>query len=125
MVQQEDNGDETSVGISLHAQGGEALPFNDYYQVKNKLAKGSYGTVYVTEHTASHTPYAVKVIERKRLSAKDKDLVAREVAVMKECRDIANVVKLVDYFVSPDSYYVVQVFAEGGKKHSIRLHEKQ
>ena len=79
------------------------------------MAKGSYGTVFVAEHIATKEDYAVKVIERSRLSAKDKDLVEREVSVMKDCRDIDNVVKLVDYFVAPETFYVVQVFAEGGK----------
>jgi len=115
----EDNNDDktnkTCVGISFD-EGGETLKFTDYYKVKNRLAKGSYGTVFVTEHIQSHKDYAVKVIERSRLSPKDKDLVAREVAIMKDCRDIENVVTLVDYFVSPDTFYVVQVFAEGGKK---------
>lgn len=103
-----------SIGISF-AEGGEKLKFADFYKVKNKLAKGSYGTVFVTEHIPSKVDYAVKVIERSRLSAKDKDLVAREVAIMKDCRDIESVVTLVDYFLSSDSYYVVQSFAEGGK----------
>eukprot|EP00977_Amphora_coffeiformis_P012883 scaffold3271_cov181-Amphora_coffeaeformis.AAC.10 len=118
-----DNGDNKKtgvVGISFDPeQGGETLKFTDFYKVKNKLAKGSYGTVFVTEHMASHADYAVKVIERSRLSAKDKDLVAREVAIMKDCRDIENVVTLVDYFVSPDTFYVVQVFAEGGKERLV------
>lgn len=108
---------ESTVGISLSKEGGEKLKFADYYVVKQKLAKGSYGTVFVTEHTATKKEYAVKVIERSRLSAKDKDLVRREVQIMKDCRDVDNIVKLVDYFASPETFYVVQVFAEGGKAH--------
>ena len=103
------------VGISLTSHQGEGLIFEDYYKIKQRLAKGSYGTVFVTEHIATKHDYAVKVIERSRLSAKDKDLVQREVSIMKDCRDVENVVKLVDYFVAPDTYYVVQDFAQGGK----------
>ena len=106
-----DNG----LGLSL-ADGGDKLKFTDYYKAKQKLAKGSYGTVFVAEHLASKQDYAVKVIERSRLSARDKDLVEREVSIMKDCRDVENVVKLVDFFVAPDTFYVVQVFAEGGER---------
>lgn len=103
-----------AIGLSL-ADGGDKLKFTDYYKAKQKLAKGSYGTVFVAEHLTSKKDYAVKVIERSRLSAKDKDLVEREVSIMKDCRDVENVVKLVDFFVAPDTFYVVQVFAEGGE----------
>lgn len=102
-------------GISLREANGEKLKFADYYEVKQRLAKGSYGTVFVAEHIASKKNYAVKVIERSRLSSKDKDLVRREVSIMKDCRDINNIVRLVDYFVSPETFFVVQVFAEGGE----------
>ena len=103
-----------AIGLSL-ADGGDKLKFTDYYKAKQKLAKGSYGTVFVAEHLTSKQDYAVKVIERSRLSAKDKDLVEREVSIMKDCRDVENVVKLVDFFVAPDTFYVIQVFAEGGE----------
>jgi serine/threonine protein kinase len=107
---------EKRTGISLVDEGAsEELNFADYYDVKQKLAKGSYGTVFVTEHKSSKEEYAVKVIERSRLSEKDKDLVQREVSILRDCRDIDNVVRLVDYFVAPETYYVVQVYAEGGK----------
>ena len=105
----------SSIGLSLADKDGETLKFADHYNLKQKLAKGSYGTVYVAEHKDTKQDYAVKVIERSRLSAKDKDLVEREVSIMKDCRDVENVVKLVDFFVAKDTFYVVQVFAEGGK----------
>lgn len=105
-----------SIGLSLANRDGETLKFADHYNLKQKLAKGSYGTVFVVEHKATKRDYAVKVIERSRLSAKDKDLVEREVSIMKDCRDVESIVKLIDYFVEKDTFYVVQVFAEGGKQ---------
>ena len=106
------------IGLSLADDKGETLKFTDYYTAKQKLAKGSYGTVFVAEHLKTNRNFAVKVIERSRLSAKDKDLVQREVSIMKDCRDVENVVKLVDYFVAPETFYVVQVFSEGGEPKS-------
>jgi serine/threonine protein kinase len=103
------------VGLSLATeQAPSQHKYAEHYTTLEKLAKGSYGTVYLAEHVATHDHYAVKVIERSRLSARDKDLVQREVAIMKDCRDVENVVTLVDYFVSPQIFHVVQVLAQGG-----------
>ena len=113
------------VGISLEeGSDASALTYADFYTTQDKLAKGSYGTVYVAQHKESKENYAVKVINRSRLSAKDKDLVEREVEIMKDCRDVESVVKLVDFFASPDTFYVVQILAQGGrsKRGSLEIH---
>jgi serine/threonine protein kinase len=107
--------EKSRVGISLETEHGDALNYADYYTTQDKVAKGSYGTVYIAKHKLTQEKFAVKVISRARLSAKDKNLVEREVEIMKDCRDVENVVRLVDYFASPETFYVVQVFAEGGK----------
>jgi Protein kinase domain len=105
-------------GASLVSQeAARTLKFEDHYILQEQLAKGSFGTVYATEHveTGDAASFAVKVIERSRLkSEKDTDLVAREVAILHECRDIVNVVQLVDFYDSPEKLYVVQVRAMGG-----------
>jgi serine/threonine protein kinase len=104
-------------GASLVSQeAARTLKFEDHYILQEQLAKGSFGTVYATEHveTGDAASFAVKVIERSRLSEKDKDLVLREVAILNECRDIVNVVQLVDFYDSPEKMYVVQVRAMGG-----------
>jgi serine/threonine protein kinase len=57
---------------------------------------------------------AVKVIERKKLSAKDSVAVEREVKILKDCADVDHIVRMVDFYESPTSFYVVQVYARGG-----------
>ena len=102
-------------GASLvSSEASKTLKFEDHYILKDQFAKGSFGTVYATEHVQTGQEFAVKVIERARLSDKDKNLVIREVGILKDCRDISNIVQLIDFFDSPDKYYVVQVRAKGG-----------
>jgi serine/threonine protein kinase len=102
-------------GASLVSnEAARTLKFEDHYIIQEQLAKGSFGTVYATENVETGGAFAVKVIERSRLSEKDKDLVTREVAILNECRDIGNVVQLIDFYDSPEKYYVVQVRAMGG-----------
>lgn len=92
----------------------ETLKFQDDYKVLEKLSKGSFGIVYVTQHIPTGEEFAVKVIDRKRLSDKDNVSVNREVSVLKDCVDIEHIVRLIDYYVSPTTFYVVQVYARGG-----------
>lgn len=91
-----------------------ALKFEDFYKITGRLSKGSFGIVYVTQHLLSGQEFAVKVIERAKLSEKEKASVQREVSILKDCRDVENIVQLVDYFVSPEHFYVVQFYAKGG-----------
>jgi serine/threonine protein kinase len=92
----------------------KALTFEDDYKLENKLSSGSFGIVYVTEHVVSGEKYAVKVIDKKRLSAKDTASVNREVTILMDCVNVENIVRLIDFYVSPTSFYVVQVLAQGG-----------
>ena len=103
-------------GITFETENGtKTLVYEDFYEQKDRLASGSFGTVYVAEHKGTKTEYAVKVVDRSRLSEKDHDLVNREVGILKDCRSIHSIVRLIDYFESPTHYYVVQIYARGGK----------
>lgn len=95
-------------------EASSALIFEDYYKLEHRLSKGSFGVVYVTQHIPSGQEFAVKVIERAKLSEKEKLGVEREVSILKDCRDVENIVQLIDFFTSPDHFYVVQVYAQGG-----------
>uniref|UniRef100_A0A7S2Y4M6 Protein kinase domain-containing protein n=1 Tax=Entomoneis paludosa TaxID=265537 RepID=A0A7S2Y4M6_9STRA len=112
---EEESGPVEQPGISfLTKDGTTALAYEDFYEQKDRLASGSFGTVYVAEHRGTKEEYAVKVVDRSRLSEKDHDLVNREVGILKDCRDIQSIVRLIDFFESPSHYYVVQVYARGG-----------
>jgi serine/threonine protein kinase len=94
----------------------EAHVFADTYAIHgDPIAKGSFGQVYVACHQLNVLEeYAVKVVDRVSLSQRDNDAVFREVAILKDCRDVTNIVRLVDFFVSPRHFHVVQVLAQGG-----------
>ena len=104
-------------GITLEQLGDdEAVPydFEDHYALEDRIAEGSFGQVYVARHIASDRMYAVKIILRERLNDREKDLVAREVTILKDCRDLTNIVRLVDYYSNPEKLFLVQLYAEGG-----------
>jgi serine/threonine protein kinase len=90
------------------------LQFEDYYTLGHHISKGSFGVVYITTHNKSNTKFAVKVIDRTKLTERETISVQREVSILKDCRDVINVVQMVDFFSSPQYFYVVQVYAQGG-----------
>lgn len=102
-------------GLTLESANGDTqFKFEEHYKLQEKLAEGSFGKVYTGKHVSSHDTFAVKVIDRARLSKQDNDNVQREVQVLKDCRDVEYIVGLVDFYSSPSTFYVIQVFAEGG-----------
>jgi serine/threonine protein kinase len=107
--------DEEKPGLTLVSpEACSTLRFEDHYEVLDKLAKGSFGTVYVAKHRHSGDEFAVKVIERKKLTASEKNGVVREVSILRDCRDVEHIVRLIDFYASPKYFYVVQVYAQGG-----------
>ena len=66
-------------GLTLEGGQGEALKFAEFYTIEQKLRSGSYGTVYVTKHKNSGEEYAVKVIDRRYVYARNlRSLAVRE-----------------------------------------------
>ena len=92
--------------------------FEDSYRIENRIHSGAYGTVYrvtsllVPPHLSKS--YAVKIIPRQRLKPTEEEDVLKEVAVMRDLANVAHVCKLVDFFVEPDTFYIVQELAMGG-----------
>ena len=90
------------------------LTFDDHYEVDRELGRGSFGLVCQCKHKDSGEEFAVKIIDRKQLSERKYKIVMREVSILRSCFDVENIVRLVDFFRSDDSFYLVQVYAAGG-----------
>merc|ERR1711982_215719 len=76
------------------------------YAVKEEIGRGGFGVVYAAERKSDGVGGAIKE------GSKDIDMLTEdnfplEVALMKQVNDIPGVIKLLDYFDTPDSFYVV------------------
>jgi serine/threonine protein kinase len=104
-----------SVGLTFQTEEGpNELKYDDYYKTLEYLAEGAFGKVNVAEHIESKLEYAVKVIDRAKLNEKTTAGVMLEVSTMKLCRDVSGIVRLVDYYVTPEAFYLIQDYAKGG-----------
>lgn len=91
-----------------------ASKFDDNYILDKRLRSGSYGVVYTTRHKVTNEEYAVKVIDRTKLKKRDDDAMFREVEILRDLQAIPNIVGLIDFYLESQTFYVVQVYAQGG-----------
>jgi serine/threonine protein kinase len=88
--------------------------FEDDYSIDRRLRSGSYGTVYTTRHKKTNEEFAVKVIDRAKLKEKDDTATFREIGIMKDLIDVKNIVRLVDVYITQNTFQIVQFYAKGG-----------
>ena len=108
----------SAMGITLRSVSTQ-FRFEDHYMLGEQIAKGSFGVVSSAIHKVSKEEVAVKVILREKLSSKDKEGIFREVEILKECTQVPGIVRLLDFYSSPEALHVVQVYAKGGVSKSI------
>ena len=90
------------------AGNGTTSTFDQDYVLDKRLRSGSYGVVFTTRHKVTNEEFAVKVIDRTKLKKKDDDATFREVGIMKDLRNVDHIVKLIDFYMEPKTFHVVQ-----------------
>jgi len=76
------------------------------YAVKEEIGRGGFGVVYAGERKSDGLEVAIKEVS-KDIDMLTEDNVPLEVALMQQVNDVPGVIKLLDYFDTPDSFYVV------------------
>lgn len=90
------------------------IQFNDIYELKHKLRKGSYATVWECEHKKTKEVFAVKIIMRQGLDPADDEAVLNEVSIMQSLVGNKYVVQLMDFYEEADYFYLVMEHMAGG-----------
>merc|ERR1711892_1425683 len=76
------------------------------YTVKEVIGKGGFGVVYAAERKSDGLKVAVKEVSKDTNTLTNNN-VPLEVALMQQVNDVPGVIKLLDYFVTTDSFYIV------------------
>ena len=94
----------------------EGHRFSSYYDIdeKERLGKGSYGSVYLCRHKKTRDAFACKVISMNRISSHYLRKLHVEIAIMKEV-DHPNIVKLREVFFGSRTVYLVMDLCQGGE----------
>jgi len=132
------------IGASLHIQPmgiSSEYSFEEVYRLQKRLNSGGYGTVFITKYLGNScgkkdcntsckkkritfnnnkvctddiydSVYATKVLNR--VSKEQDSVVRNEVSILRELRNAPGVIKLLDFYESPEKMYIVQTCAMGG-----------
>lgn len=92
------------------------MRFEELYRLKGVLGTGAYSTVREGYHTRSNNDmtYAVKCVNRKKLSEEDEAALLDEVAILQEMKHV-HIIRLYDFFVESSTYYLVMERMSGGE----------
>lgn len=91
------------------------MRFDELYRLKGVLGTGAFSTVREGFHRSNDaTSYAVKCVNRKKLSEEDESALLDEVSILKECTHV-HIIRLYDFFTEPSTYYLVMERMSGGE----------
>jgi hypothetical protein len=85
----------------------------DYYDVKESVGKGKFGTIKVGIHKKTGKKVAVKIMKKKEMSMQDIVLQKREIEILKICQH-PSIIRLLDVFENHDYIYIVMEYCRGG-----------
>jgi len=91
------------------------MRFDELYRLKGVLGTGAFSTVREGFHRSnSKISYAVKCVNRKKLTEEDEAALLDEVAILKRMRHM-HIIRLYDFFTEPSTYYLVMERMRGGE----------
>lgn len=85
----------------------------DFYEVKDAVGKGKFGTVKLGIHKKTGKKVAIKVMKKKQMTLQDIELQKREIEILKICQH-PSIIKLLDVFENQDYIYIVMEYLKGG-----------
>lgn len=89
--------------------------FEELYRLKGVLGTGAFSTVRMGYHRSNKDKtYAVKCVNRKKLTAEDEAALLDEVAILKEMKHM-HIIRLYDFFKESSTYYLVMEEMDGGE----------
>jgi len=88
------------------------FPSHSFYEIKNKLGQGSFGTVYKVFNKDDNNYYVIKKISIKGLNKEQLESIEREANILSTLNN-ENIVKYYDSFIEGDSFNIVMEYCNG------------
>ena len=85
------------------------------YEIKKTLGEGTFGKVKLGIYLPTKEKMAIKILEKKKIKDKDDKIrINREFEMLSKFNHI-NVILVTEIFESPERYYCVMEYCEGGE----------
>jgi len=91
----------------------ELRQFNKEFKLGGVLGVGGFGTVHSAVRTSDGLKVAVKEIMKDNVIAVGKNNLPLEVLLLQQVSDLPGVIRLLDYFETKDSFYIVMEIFNG------------
>jgi len=107
---------EKSTSRESSRERGEMTRFEELYRLKGVLGVGAFSTVREGQrrHDKKRVSYAVKCVNRSKLTEEDEVALLDEVSILQAMRH-PNIIRLYDFFTEPNMYYLVMERMCGGE----------
>lgn len=83
------------------------------YELKTKLGKGTFGTVYLGKHIPSKNKIAIKMINREGLKSEQQSRLEQEILCQRSVNS-EYIVSLIDVQKTENNFYLILEFCAGG-----------
>lgn len=83
------------------------------YELKTKLGKGTFGTVYLGKHIPSRNKIAIKMINREGLKPEQQNRLEQEILCQRSVSS-EYIVSLIDVQKTENNFYLILEFCAGG-----------
>jgi serine/threonine protein kinase len=95
----------------------------DRYEILHEIGNGAAGVVHLVKKKTTGEKFALKIMNTKKLSAKDKKSAECEVEFLRVITG-PTIIKFYESWVEKENIYIVMEFAEGGcLSELIRKHQ--
>ncbi|OAJ38885.1 hypothetical protein BDEG_22784 [Batrachochytrium dendrobatidis JEL423] len=101
------------VGNHTVRAGIIANEFEAHYFVGNPLGSGAFAIVKEAIRKSDGSKFAVKIVDKTKIKGQE-NLIAGEIAVLKQLSH-PNIVSLIDFYSTPQTFYLVMNLATGGE----------
>lgn len=88
--------------------------FKEFYSIGDKIGQGKFSDVYTCTEHISYKKWAVKVINKQKLTSLEKELLSSEIKILKIVSH-PNIVKIKEIFDSKKHILIVMELIEGGE----------
>lgn len=112
MISNASSNDNAYKGEVMSSKDGKS--FTQLYIVKKKLGEGAFSIVKEAEHKQSKLSFAIKMVDKAKLTAEDETALKDEISILEEMNH-EHVIRLYDVFDEPTHYYLVTERMNGGE----------
>lgn len=104
------------INNDLIVQSNVNNPMN-YYEFKKDVGNGAFGSVCKVVHKQTKSVRAMKKIKKSKTKSSEKDII-NEINMLKKL-DHLNLVKIYEFYIYQDHYYIIMDFCEKGELFDI------